>query len=575
VKRRLLFAFFLFISPALRAEPFPIETQDFRLWDSQGQPHTLSYYSDKTAILYLSYPQDCDAQKAIFKWYSRLESRLLVKHIQVFWINSHAEQNRTRVNEEVRGEFFAPVLMDPSQMASRRLAFRQAGNFAVIDPRDWQKTLSGDWTDGTLEKFLEVPWEKSADSPPRCALRLQDRTPIVWNKNLAKKVMNDCIYCHLNYTNAELFNSDEDLFRWASMSLLSIRVGKMPLNGFDIEESQCGNFFSRGKLNPQDIYEIENWLDAGAPHASAKQDYLKGMVAEEKAKIVAQAKALGQPFTIWQTPEEKMPVSGRDYYRFYQVAGPLVDDLWVGAMAVSKGSVTPHHMDLHAIPVPLAEYEKTLPDKDDLSESISLERYAKLVSLPLRLTKFDKSQIFFPKGSYVVAVVHYHPNGNLSTVAPTTMKVYAATGKKSERKLSGLTLRKGDTEILPQERNHHVIRKRVFPMDIELEGIAVHTHSRGKLIDISALPPSGQKTLLCRSNEFQLDSISSFSKPIFIPKNTVLLMDFVYDNSSQNPINPDFNKTIQVGPYLSDEMGNIRFIYHEKADPRPETGSER
>jgi len=192
---RLLFSCFLIafanFERVVIAEAFPIETQDFKLWDSKNNGHTMSYYSDKSAIVFIAFPDNCRSKKELFSWYSRLEPKLWANKAIIFWVNAQSNQDREKVNREVSGYFFAPVLMDDSQVTSRRFGFKNAGDYVVIDPKGWQKTASGNWADGGIEKMLKVEKIKLSATHPTCQLKFRDNSRLIWDGRVAKAFQNN------------------------------------------------------------------------------------------------------------------------------------------------------------------------------------------------------------------------------------------------------------------------------------------------------------------------------------------------------------------------------------------------
>jgi hypothetical protein len=546
------------------AQPFAIETEDFRLIDSKGLSHTLSYHTDRSAILLLSYPHDCASRDAMFEWYSRLNVRLLARNIEVFWINANSDQNRTNVNKEVDGKFLSPVLMDASQVISHHLGFQNGGDYVLLTTNPWAKTASGNWNDGSLEKYLRVRWESPASAPVACRLHYEDRD-LKWNEKLAKKFANDCVWCHLKYYKFDFFNSDQDVFQWAAMNLLSLRLGKMPPGGFDLGSGKCGNAYPQGDLDPQDLVEMERWLDAGARHDNNKKDYLADLVIAQRKEIERMSKVPGKPDLFWPIPSVDVPAKGDDFYRYLQVAGPLTEDLNVHMLTFDKFFPGWHHWDLFVIPMSLKEFEKNLPSASSEAEfeQYALQPFYKGLGPLLHINTFRYSDLKFKKGSYIVLSIHYHPYGKAGKIPEQKIGVFKSRESRPERITRSVLVPK--FVLKENEKDHHEVITTKMDADVEMEALNLHTHRRGRAARATATLPSGQIEEICNMADFHMFGIGRFYKNIFLPKGTVIRAEFTYDNSSLNITNPNAHESTELGPYLNDEMGVMRIIYHKVA----------
>jgi hypothetical protein len=539
------------------AEPFPIETNDFQLWDSSGRSHTLSYYSDKSAIVFLAYPSDCASQKDFFSWYSSLERKFLSSNMAVFWVDAGLDQNRETVNRDIDGNFLAPVLMDRAQVESRRFGFHLAGDYVVIQPHDWQKTLNGNWQDGGLERLLKLPKVQTQNSQANCKVKFKDRSNIVWDEKMATKFANNCVFCHLRFFNIDIFNSDNDVSAWRAMSLLSIRMNRMPSGNFDLAASNCGMWTPRGIVNVDEIGELENWLDEGAPRKNLHTDYLASQVKIMKADVEKRRAVLGKPDVTWKIPVENIPATGADFFRLYQIAGPLQEDLKVTAFMTPEHGIARHHLHVLALPFPVS----SIKDGGATAPGWSLP-YTKIILTDF-LTKIPNGYILLPKGSYVAVEAHFHPYGK-AEVNDEAVSVFTTKKEGYEQKRAEVSVRGLNVE--PGERNRVFVKEVRLDKSIYIRTLNIHSHSRGKAFTFTATSPEGHQEILCRASFYHLDTIPSFTNPVFLKKGTLLRTEMTFDNSSQNPLNSDPEKEVTGGITFDKEMGLLRYFYFD-AEP--------
>jgi hypothetical protein len=86
-------------------------------------------------------------------------------------------------------------------------------------------------------------------------------------------------------------------------------------------------------------------------------------------------------------------------------------------------------------------------------------------------------------------------------------------------------------------------------------------HLRGKAYQMEAIYPDGRREILIRvpRYDFRWQTTYFLSNPLQLPKGTVIECSAWYDNSSNNPNNPDPQKTIRWGDQSWDEM-NVGFL---------------
>ncbi len=91
--------------------------------------------------------------------------------------------------------------------------------------------------------------------------------------------------------------------------------------------------------------------------------------------------------------------------------------------------------------------------------------------------------------------------------------------------------------------------------DGELVSIYPHAHLRGKAYEFRAVYPTGEEeTLLKCTYNFNWQLTYILDKPKPMPKGTKIFVTAWYDNSANNPFNPDPTKAVRWGEQSSEEM---------------------
>lgn len=169
--------------------------------------------------------------------------------------------------------------------------------------------------------------------------------------------------------------------------------------------------------------------------------------------------------------------------------------------------------------------------------------------------------------SYIVLQIHY-PGGVSNQVDSTQVRI--KYGSSTLRNIStnailnhGATLTNGPLVILPNQvktfNNQYSI-----PSNITFTGMMPHMHLLGKSIKSFFVAPSGDTTFLVDIPQwdFHWQGFYQFQKPIFVPAGSMLYGEATYDNTVNNPYNPNTPPdTVSQGEGTTDEMFLIYFNY--------------
>ena len=123
---------------------------------------------------------------------------------------------------------------------------------------------------------------------------------------------------------------------------------------------------------------------------------------------------------------------------------------------------------------------------------------------------------------------------------------------------------------------------------MKLVYIQPHAHLRGKDFEIRVVYPTGEKETVFKGKfDFNWQLGYDLAKPLVLPKGTKIVSIVHYDNSANNPFNPDPSKEVHWGPQNWDEMQSVflGFIFPVDTNiatvlnasgpsllPRPKTG---
>jgi mono/diheme cytochrome c family protein len=171
--------------------------------------------------------------------------------------------------------------------------------------------------------------------------------------------------------------------------------------------------------------------------------------------------------------------------------------------------------------------------------------------------------IFLPKGSKIIFQMHYHKEPgpgtevwDQSSVAmkfadePVQRLYVSAVGDRSKMYLPANTK---DVMITSEEK---------FDKSITIMGLLPHMHYRGDYsLYVAKLPDGTEKEFLeVPQYDFNWQTRYKFREHLVLPAGTTIAVTMGYDNTAENPNNPDPNAEVKWGDSTDDEM-NLGFLY--------------
>ena len=163
---------------------------------------------------------------------------------------------------------------------------------------------------------------------------------------------------------------------------------------------------------------------------------------------------------------------------------------------------------------------------------------------------------FVPAGYELLFQMHFTPNGKPGKDRSRVGIVFADPKEVTHLVRTVQAMNTG-FEIPPGDDNYKV-EATSFPysFDAELVQLFPHMHFRGKQFDYEARYPGGKKEMLLDVPNYQfgwqLTYELSEMKPL--PKGTIIHCTAHFDNSENNPNNPDPKSTVRWGDQTWEEM---------------------
>ncbi len=160
-----------------------------------------------------------------------------------------------------------------------------------------------------------------------------------------------------------------------------------------------------------------------------------------------------------------------------------------------------------------------------------------------------------PAGWQLVFQMHYTPNGSpqkdrssvgIKFADPAKVKYRVATANATNFMFV----------IPPGDPNYKVESERKYGTDVLMLSVFPHMHLRGKDFRYDLIYPDGGKETIMNMPRYDFNWQTSyvFSEPKKLPKGTTLHCTAHFDNSADNPANPDPTKKVRWGDQTWEEM---------------------
>jgi len=320
-------------------------------------------------------------------------------------------------------------------------------------------------------------------------------------------------------------------------------------------EPGFGSFLDERRLSEKEIQRIADWVEAGSPEGDAKD--------LPPAPKFPEGWQLGTPDLVLKMAEPfQVAASGRDIYRCFVIPIPIDSNRTVAAVEFRPGNrKVVHHALLYLDDTGAARA------KDEANPGPGYASFGGPGIVPTgglggwapgaipRLLP-DGIGKFLRKGSELVLQIHYHPDGKPET-DQSVVGVYFT--KTPVRKIvGGIAVRSRNLDIPPGERRHHVTAQSApLPVDVKAIGITPHMHTIGKEMKVVAESPDGKTIPLIwiKDWDFNWQGQYQYRSPVTLAKGSVIKLDAYYDNSAENPSNPNSPpKRVRWGEQTTDEM---------------------
>ena len=529
---------------------------DFALLDQAGYFHHMSWYDNNKAIAFLVQANGDGAVESALPEYTRIASSFTDREIQFFLINPMGRLNRDAVQTEMdRFGVDIPVLMDDAQIISEALGIERTAEALIYDPQQFTVVYRGA-VGAEFERALFAV-SKGEDIPQvaatsngssisyTAALAHQQELPSYQN-DIAPIIEENCAACHREGGIAPFAMDSHTMLRgWSPMIREVLMTKRMPPGQID---PHIGKFKNNMVLSDADTQKLIHWIDAGSPQGGTS-DPLAVLTWPETEW------AFGEPDLVIDIPPQEVPATGvLDYYNVL-VDVDLDEDRWVRASQYIPGDHTVLHHTLHSIIPPGASRGGSLLGGDDPNRP-GIAPY-----IPGQAPRMEPPNTggLLKAGTRIAMQMHYTTNGRASVDESRIGVWFYPQGFVPEERMSGACachFTPTWVNIPPYDPDYEMTQSIVIDDDAYIFSFTPHMHFRGKRMRFYATFPDGstEEMLNIANYNYNWQLAYTLEEPRFVPAGTKIMAVGAFDNSTQNPMNPDPARSVPWGLQSWDEM---------------------
>ena len=540
---------------------------DFSLLDQDGYFHNMSWYDDHEAIAFLVQANDSQDSATAIPAYAALQAKYEPLGIKFMMINPMGLADREAVKAKlVEYGVDIPVLMDDARIVSEALGIDKTGEVFLFNPKSFMVDFRGPV--GAVEQALTEILSGKTISNPVVAGTVPDVSyPIAemhalatpsYEQDIAPIIAENCASCHRQGGIAPFAMDSHAMVQgWSPMIREVLMTKRMPPGQVD---GHIGEFINDMLISSEELQKIVHWVEAGAPK-DGNTDPLAELTWPDTKW------AFGEPDYIIKIPEQSIPATGVLDYRNVSVPIEIEKDRWVRASQYVAGDRTVLHHTLNSLVEPGASRRSALisggnPDQASITPYIPGATPA---------MEPENTGGLLKAGSILNLQLHYTTTGKETVDASEIGLWFYPEGVVPEERMSGACaciFTPTWTNIPPNDPNFEQTESITIAKDAYIHSMLPHMHFRGKYMRFYANYPDGTSEELINIANYNYNWQLSYTykEPKFVPAGTVIKVVGAFDNSAQNPANPDPARSVPWGQQSWDEMffGALNWKYADQ-----------
>ena len=401
-------------------------------------------------------------------------------------------------------------------------------------------------------------------------LRAASPTPVFY-KDVLPVLQDHCQTCHRAGEIGPMpLITYKEVRPYAAAIREALLTRKMPPWG---AQSHTLKFSNDPSLTDHDRQTIVDWVAAKAPEGNPADT--------PAARVFTNDWNIGNPDMIFKMPTAiKVPDRGVIEYTYIVMPMNFTKDKWVQLAEIRPSARQVVHHVIAYIRYPgspwLREAKPGVPyvPSKPFDQTNQPKGWGKFLvgyvpgGVPVQLASNQGKKI--PAGSDLVFEIHYTTNGK-EAIDQTELGITFAKEPPTERVMT-ITASNGDFVIPPGNADYPVKADRPFYGDAKIVSFSPHMHVRGKSMRYELVSADGNRIALVDVPHYDFHWQQAYypSQPVTVHAGSKIECFATFDNSPNNPWNPDPNKEVRWGDQSFEEMmiGFMEIAIPASVDPR-------
>ena len=335
-------------------------------------------------------------------------------------------------------------------------------------------------------------------------------------------------------------------------------------------------FAGQLRLSDREIATIQEWVRQGAVEGTpsdlpARPEFAEGWELGKPDLILTARK----PFVL--------SARGSDQYWNFILPVPISKTRWLKSIEIRPGQKhLVHHANILVDRTRSSRAREKTPGAGFGGMEIRLESetfdpdshflFWKPGTVPY--VEPDGMALRLDKGTDLILNMHMQPSGKSEVVLPS-VGLYFTDHPATMYPMLLQIENDAALDIPPGEKNFVVSDRLTLPVDVDLLAIYPHAHYLGKdLLALATLPGGSSQTLIhIKHWDLNWQAVYRYENPVFLPKGTVISMQYSYDNSEGNRANPNHPpQRVVAGNRARDEMAHLWLQVLPR--PSPDAGTD-
>ena len=359
-----------------------------------------------------------------------------------------------------------------------------------------------------------------------------------------------CVNCHSGGKTLIEFKNYESIYGRRAMIKYVIENKLMP--PWSLSE-YTGPWENNPSLSSKEKEMILKWIDEGLPY---KNKNIK-MAHHQKTETIK-----NPDYVIKLDKPVKIPATGFIPYKRIISVPNFSEDKYLKEIEYVMMPTVVHHVLVFTLDKAWLPELRKLPASNHHNKGQLIEGW---IPGGKNFKKQEQNNgIKIPKDSAFIVNIHYEPIGQEIIDTKTLIKFKFYSNTPPPRHLLFRDSAFDDKlNIPPFQSNykneiHYKLKKKIL-----LRGVGTHMHLRGKSSSISIQDLEGNETEIFNLNPyfFNFQRYFTFKRALKIQKGYTLICRNYFDNSTENPVNPDPSKNVKMGLYTEDEMSGCYFDF--------------